>query len=401
MTTYTVTVSAGEGGQVSPDGEIEVPAAQDVWMYAVPEAGRKVHDWYHDGQPWGCDVESYVIRGIARDASVHVTFEPILLAVTTTPCEGGESDEGSMSPRSSLASGPLRVAYGSSTTFRASPAAGFVVDTWSVDGAVVARKVDTLTLGSVTADHAVRVTFGLAPLAPIAWQGSVTVRWKSIDAPPSANTNRRADTVLTQADLDDSPVVGPVHPVKGGSERHESTRTEQVTAVVRAGPADADGLVGTLDLRTLDRTRHTRSQKVRFEAPPRRGSVSVTESDETYPLDSRRGSATVALSLLPANGSVDVEWADGQWVLTVALRPFDLLGERRIATEWTVVGGSAPVSPAPQTTSRTLSTPAFERRVLTGVTDRDAKRLRGPAKGSAVVDPEGATLSWDLRLSGG
>ena len=64
--------------------------------------------------------------------------------------------------------------------------------------------------------------------------------------------------LATQADLDDSPVVGPVHPVKGGSERHESTRTEQVTAVVRAGPADADGLVGTLDLRTLDRTRHTR-----------------------------------------------------------------------------------------------------------------------------------------------
>lgn len=68
-----------------------VPAAEDLWMYAAPQAGRRVLDWHQDGQAWGCDAESYVIRGIAQDASVHVSVEPIRLAVTTTPCEGGEA----------------------------------------------------------------------------------------------------------------------------------------------------------------------------------------------------------------------------------------------------------------------------------------------------------------------
>lgn len=45
MTVYMVTISAGDGGQVSPEGEVAVPAAEDLWMYAAPQAGRKVHDW--------------------------------------------------------------------------------------------------------------------------------------------------------------------------------------------------------------------------------------------------------------------------------------------------------------------------------------------------------------------
>lgn len=400
MTVYMVTISAGDGGQVSPEGEVAVPAAEDLWMYAAPQAGRKVHDWYHDGQPWGCDVESYVIRGIAKDASVHVTFEPIRLAVTTTPCQGGESSDGTLAPCSSLQDGPILVDHGSALTFRATPAAGFVVDEWSVDGRVVARACAEYTLAGITADHAVRVAFALAPLAPVRWTGTVTVRYTKVDAPPAANSTRRADTVLTQADLDASPVIGPVHPTKGGTERHESTRTEQVAAVVLAGGPDADGLVGTLDLRLHELTRHTRTQQVRFEAPPARGRVTVAEADETYPLDSAQGRAAAALSLLPPNASVEVAWEQGEWVITVRLVPFDLLGERRIATQWRVVGGPAPADPPAQVAGVTLATPAFQRRVRTGNTDPEASRLKGPARGSGT-DRSGASVRWDLRLRTG
>lgn len=394
MTTYRVTISAGDGGSVSPDGEIEVAAATDVWIYAAPQQGNKVAQWYHDGQPWGCDVTSYVIRGIARDANVHVTFMPVVHGVTTTPCDGGESSQGTVSPRSSLDAGPIRVDHGASVTFTAAPAPGYRVHAWTVDGQQVAGAVETYTLPSVGADHAVAVSFDLPPLAPLRWRGTVTLSWNLRIAPGSRNTTRTADTVITQADLDASGLPGPVGVAKGGFERHRDVRTERVKAVLRVGPADPDGNVGTIDLRRHDLVQHLRSQQVSAGTPARRRRVTHTHTVESYPLSSRRGVHPVAEQASAEQASVSVAYDAGQWHLAVRLAPPEVDGERREHTFWTVTGTDRP-RPEPIITSTQLTADTFEQRIGTGVTSRDATRLKGRR---AAPAPGQATVAWDLRL---
>lgn len=393
MSTFKVTISAGDGGSVSPDGEVEVPEATDLWIYAAPEAGRKVAEWYHDGQPWGCDVASYVIRGIARDAVVHVTFAPITHSVTTTPCVGGESTGGTVSPCSSLDEGPIPVDDGASLTFTARPDPGWRVGVWTVDGKVAARATETFTLPRVTADHSVAVTFDLPVLDPVRWRGTVTVTWKHRSAPPSTNTTQTADIILTQADLDESGAPKPVRAVKGGSERHQDTRTEQVRAVLTVGPTDAEGHVGTVDLWRHDRAEHSRTQQVRAGVPARRRRVTHTHIVESYPAASHRPTEPCTLWATDGDASVSVTYEDGQWRLAVRLAPPGVDGQRLEDSYWTVSGQSRPPSEPIATTTR-LTTTAFERRLDTGVTRADVTRL----KGRRTIDPGAVVVSWDLRL---
>lgn len=393
MTTYKVAISAGDGGSVSPDGEIEVAAASDVWMYAAPDDGHTVAEWFHDGEPWGCDVGSYVIPGIARDATVHVTFRRITHGVTTTPCDGAESSQGTLAPRSSIDSGPITVAHGGSLTFTATPVPGCRVDAWTVDGTVVARGTDTYTLAGITADHLVAVTFDLPPLAPVIWRGTVAVTWRQRTAPAAANTTRRADVVLSQADIDASSVPGPVRAVKGGSERHRDVRTEQVKATLNAGPADAQGHVGTVELWRYDRVEHARTQWVSYGLPARRRRITHTHLIESYPLGSRRGADPVALWARQGAASVSIAYDAGQWQLAVRLAPPGVDGERREDSWWTV-SGEDPPSSEPVLTSTRLTTEAFERRFGTGVTNPDVTRL----KGRRTFEPGKIVVAWDLRL---
>lgn len=394
MTTYKVTISAGDGGSVSPDGEIEVAAATDVWIYASPDEGRKVAQWYHDGQPWGCDVPSYVIPGIARAASVHVTFMPITHAVTTTPCEGGESSGGTVRPCSSLNTGPLTVAHNDSLTFTAVPEPGFRVGEWTVDGAVVARAVATYTLSGITADNVVAVGFELPGLPPVTWLGTVTVSWTHRTAPAGGNTTRRADIVLTQDDLDASGLPGPIRVGKGGTHQRRDVRTERVKAVLAAGPPNADGQVGTIERRRHDLVQEVRSQLVSMGVPARRRRVSLIHTVESYPVASRAGVDPVSTRLLPGEAAVSVTFDDGRWRLAVLLAPPALDGERREDTTWTV-SGVTPMPSDPALTPTALSTPAFERRIDTGVTTRDATRLSG----RHTLDPGQVTVAWNLRLA--
>lgn len=57
---------------------------------------------------------------------------------------------------------PQTVNSGSNLTFNATPASGFVVNQWLVDGSLVQTGGTTFSLNNITANHAVRVTFTIA-----------------------------------------------------------------------------------------------------------------------------------------------------------------------------------------------------------------------------------------------
>ncbi len=72
--TYTVTVSAGAHGSVSPDGAVSVVEGDDLVVTADPENGYEVDEWYLDGVPVQDGGVVRLESDIRADHALHVTF---------------------------------------------------------------------------------------------------------------------------------------------------------------------------------------------------------------------------------------------------------------------------------------------------------------------------------------
>jgi len=92
---------------------------------------------------------TYTLTGVTpTNNAVAVEF---IQAFTITPTAGAG---GSISPNSAI---PANA--GTQPVFTAIPDAGFVVDSWLVDGTIVQSGGDTYTFPPVKANHTVTVTF--------------------------------------------------------------------------------------------------------------------------------------------------------------------------------------------------------------------------------------------------
>jgi hypothetical protein len=85
-----IEASAGENGEIDPEGIVQVPARGSVTFTATPDSGYEVDSWYWDGFPLQTGGTSITIPGIHEPHSIHVTFKhppPQDIAVTS-PVEG-------------------------------------------------------------------------------------------------------------------------------------------------------------------------------------------------------------------------------------------------------------------------------------------------------------------------
>ena len=73
--TYTITLSAGEGGTVSPSGEQSVKAGEDLAVTITANEGYVIEDVLVDGQSVGAR-ESYTFETVTADHSLEATFKP-------------------------------------------------------------------------------------------------------------------------------------------------------------------------------------------------------------------------------------------------------------------------------------------------------------------------------------
>jgi hypothetical protein len=186
--TITVTPSAGPHGSISPSTVQTVSSGGSVTFTGTPNAGYAVATWSLDESAVQTGGTTYTLSNITTSHTVSVTFNAQSKVFTVSPSAGAN---GTVSP-----SGPQTVNSGDSISLTATPATGYTVDTWSVDGCVVQAGGTQFTLMNVTAGHNVVVTFKTGPpcappLAGIGPDGSILYTsdmssWKQVPGSLSA-----------------------------------------------------------------------------------------------------------------------------------------------------------------------------------------------------------------------
>ena len=147
---FTVTPSAGANGSINPNTAQSVSYGGNVTFTAVGNAGYTADSWYLDGNFAQTSGAQYLLKNVAANHAVKVTFKPTYLI---TPFAGAN---GSITPNT-----PQTVATGGSITFTATANAGYTVDIWTLDGNFKQTGGVQCLLANVTANHAVKVTFKL------------------------------------------------------------------------------------------------------------------------------------------------------------------------------------------------------------------------------------------------
>jgi len=145
--THSITASAGEGGMITPSGEVVVEEDKDQTFIITPDEGYDIADVVVDGESQGA-ISSYIFTDVKSDHTIAAYFK--LKKFTITPTAG---ENGSISPSEERV-----VNYGTDLKFTMDPDAGYGVKTVHVDGESVG-KVSTYTFENIDSDHSISVSF--------------------------------------------------------------------------------------------------------------------------------------------------------------------------------------------------------------------------------------------------
>ncbi|MBF0560268.1 MAG: choice-of-anchor D domain-containing protein, partial [Nitrospirae bacterium] len=144
--TYTITPSAGSGGNISPNTAKTVTSGSTTSFTVTPNTG------YSISSVTGCggtlSGNTYTTGAVTSNCTVAATFTLSTYTITATA-----GANGSISP-----SGATTVNYGGSQTYTITPSAGYSLAGVQVDGASVGA-VTTYTFSNVTANHTISATF--------------------------------------------------------------------------------------------------------------------------------------------------------------------------------------------------------------------------------------------------
>lgn len=150
----TITASAGEGGTITPNGDVKVAKGSDQTFTIEASEGYQISDVKVDGVSGGA-VDEYTFKSVTKNHAISATFAKKFNPPGSTyyHIDASAGTHGSISP-----SGRVSVASGSSKTFTFAPEEGYEVATVTVDGTPVGA-ASSYTFNNVTADHKIAVTF--------------------------------------------------------------------------------------------------------------------------------------------------------------------------------------------------------------------------------------------------
>jgi len=146
---YTITASAGDGGSISPVGDVVVNHGQSQAFDISPDTGYAISDVLVDGNSVGA-VSSYTFEGVASDHTIHAVFNMIQYTITASAGVGGN-----ISPV-----GDVVVSHGKSQTFSITPSADYAISDVLVDGNSVGA-VPSYTFEGVASDHTIHAVFNM------------------------------------------------------------------------------------------------------------------------------------------------------------------------------------------------------------------------------------------------
>ena len=154
--TFALTVSAGPNGTVTP-GTTRVAAGGGQAFVITPSPGFAA-DVVVDGVDLGA-VAGYTFSQVETGHSLAATFTPVPTAFTITATAG---PNGTVLPNvaNPPASGILPVAAGSSVVYSLTPAPGFEIDQFTVDGLPATGNL--YEFDNIQANHSLSATFRMA-----------------------------------------------------------------------------------------------------------------------------------------------------------------------------------------------------------------------------------------------
>ena len=157
--TYTITLNVGENGTVTTEPETltDLLADTEVVFTISPAEGYELDEFKVDGEAVAVENNTYTLIVIA-DATVDVTFKLIPVEPETYTITLNVGENGTVTTEPETLTGLLA---DTEVVFTISPAEGYELDEFKVDGEAVAVENNTYTL-TVTADATVDVTFKLA-----------------------------------------------------------------------------------------------------------------------------------------------------------------------------------------------------------------------------------------------
>ena len=158
--TYIVSASAGNGGTISPSGNISVTHGSNRTFTFTPGFGYMVSDVRVDNVSVGA-LTSYTFNGVTGDHTISVTF-----ATATYTLEANAVIGGTISP-----AGTATVTHGTNRTYAITPSTGYRISDVRIDNSSVGP-LNTYTFNNVTSDHVITASFTPLTFDIVASQGT-------------------------------------------------------------------------------------------------------------------------------------------------------------------------------------------------------------------------------------
>ena len=153
-TSYTITATAGNGGTITPAGDVEVNCGESMTFAIAASEGYQIADVVVDGQSRGV-ITSYTFDNVTENGhSISATFEAIPANVIEI-IVNADAEGGSVSP-----AGTQTVTEGGDFTFTVTPDACYTIGIVTVNGTPVELDANnSYTISNVTTEQTINVTF--------------------------------------------------------------------------------------------------------------------------------------------------------------------------------------------------------------------------------------------------
>jgi hypothetical protein len=146
---YTITASAGTGGNIDPSGAVSVEKGYSQSFTITANTGYHIADVLVDGSSVGA-VSSYTFNNVITGHTISASF-----AVTTYTITASAGNNGIINP-----SGAVSVAEGNNQNFTITANNGYHIADVLVDGSSVGA-VSSYTFNNVIAGHTITATFAI------------------------------------------------------------------------------------------------------------------------------------------------------------------------------------------------------------------------------------------------
>jgi protocatechuate 3,4-dioxygenase beta subunit len=149
---YVITASAGQGGRISPSGQVTVFKGEDMTFTITPETGYETSQVLVNGQPVTLTGNAYTFQNVEANASISASFSLKSVPAYTITASAGPN--GSLNP-----AGQIMVREGESITFTVTPNPGYEVESVLIDGKAARLNGDNIRFINVSKNYTLSAAF--------------------------------------------------------------------------------------------------------------------------------------------------------------------------------------------------------------------------------------------------